>query len=100
MRHPCGTQETTVINESGLSSLIMSSKLPTAKKFKRWVTSDVLPTIRKHGGYLTQQKVDEILDDPDTIIRLATRLKEERLKRKEAERLNEINRPKVEFFDT
>lgn len=95
-----GEQQVTVINESGLYSLIMSSKLPNAKKFKKWVTSDVLPSIRKHGGYLTPQKIEEILINPDTIINLATQLKEERLKRKEAERLNEINRPKVEFFDT
>ena len=53
---PGGTQTMTVINESGLYSLILSSKLPTAKKFKRWVASEVLPAIRKHGAYLTEQK--------------------------------------------
>lgn len=49
----------TIINESGLYSLVLSSKLPTAKKFKRWVTSEVLPAIRKHGGYMTPEKVEE-----------------------------------------
>lgn len=80
-----GSQEMTVINESGLYSLIMSSKLPTAKKFKRWVTSEVLPAIRKHGGYLTPEKVEEALLNPDTLIKLAQRLKEETAARKNAE---------------
>lgn len=96
---PGGTQTMTVINESGLYSLILSSKLPTAKKFKRWVTSEVLPAIRKHGAYLTEQKVEEILTNPDTIIKLATRLKEEREARKQAEQLIEAQKPKVIFAE-
>lgn len=92
-------RDVTLINESGLYSLILSSKLPTAKKFKRWVTSEVLPAIRKHGAYLTEQKVEEILTNPDTIIKLATQLKEEREARKQAEALNEANRPKVIFAE-
>lgn len=75
-----GMQEMTIINESGLYSLILGSKLPSAKRFKRWVTSEVLPSIRKHGGYLTPDKVEEVLLNPDTIIKLATALKEERAK--------------------
>ena len=71
-------REVTVINESGLYSLILSSKLPTAKEFKHWVTSEVLPTIRKHGAYMTPAKIEEVLTDPDTIIQLATQLKHER----------------------
>src|SRR5699024_1647597 len=54
------TQNTTIINESGLYSLILSSKLDSAKRFKRWVTSEVLPQIRKHGIYATENKVDDI----------------------------------------
>lgn len=73
-------REMIIINESGLYSLILSSKLPQAKEFKRWVTSEVLPAIRKHGGYLTDSKIQEALQDPDTIIKLATQLKEERAK--------------------
>ncbi len=96
---PSGTQEMTVINESGLYSLILSSKLPTAKRFKRWVTSEVLPAIRKHGAYLTEQKVEEILTNPDTIIKLATQLKEEREARKQAEQLIEAQKPKVIFAE-
>ena len=75
----------TLINESGLYSLVLSSKLPTAKKFKHWVTSEVLPAIRKHGGYMTPEKVEEALLNPDTIIKLATELKAEREARKNAE---------------
>lgn len=69
-------QNTPIINESGLYSLILSSKLPTAKKFKRWVTSEVLPSIRKHGMYAT----DELLNNPDLLISVATALKAEREK--------------------
>lgn len=82
-----------LINESGFYSLVFSSKLPKAKEFKRWVTSEVLPAIRKHGGYLTPQKIEEVLADPDTIIKLATSLKEERAKRAEAE--NKLQETKV-----
>ncbi len=84
---PSGTQEMTIINESGLYSLVLSSKLPSAKKFKRWVTSEVLPSIRKHGAYA----FDELLDNPDFLIKALNELKEEREKRKalEAENLTQ-----------
>lgn len=75
-----GSKETVIINESGLYSLVLFSKLPTAKKFKRWVTSEVLPSIRKHGAYMTPQKIEEALLNPDTIISLAQQLKEEKAK--------------------
>ena len=75
----------TLINESGLYSLVLSSKLPTAKKFKHWITSEVLPAIRKHGAYMTPEKIEEALLNPDTLIRLATELKAEREARKHAE---------------
>lgn len=89
----------TVINESGLYSLIISSKLPSAKKFKRWVTSEVLPTIRKHGAYMTDEKIEEVLTDPDTIIKLAQQLKTERQGRLIAEqRVNELQ-PKANYLD-
>ena len=74
-----GIQDLTVINESGLYSLILSSKLPTAKKFKRWVTNEVLPAIRKHGLYAT----DDLIANPDLAIAAFTALKEEREKNKE-----------------
>ena len=79
--------KTIVINESGVYSLVFSSKLPTAKAFKRWVTSEVLPAIRKHGGYMTPEKVEEALMNPDVMIRLATELKAERQKRQALSKL-------------
>lgn len=87
----------TVINESGLYSLILSSKLPTAKKFKRWVTSEVLPTIRKHGAYMTEQKIEEALLNPDTLITLAKQLKAEKEQRLLAQKQVEEMTPKAEF---
>ena len=88
-----------VINESGVYSLIFGSKLPKAKEFKHWVTSEVLPAIRKHGGYLSPEKIEEVLIDPDTIIKLATNLKEEQAKRREAEAKLEKAKPKMIFAD-
>ncbi|RXM72693.1 phage antirepressor [Clostridium tetani] len=76
--------QTSLINESGLYSLVLSSKLPSAKKFKRWVTSEVLPSIRKHGMYAK----DELLDNPDLLIQVATKLKEEKAKNKMLELQN------------
>ena len=93
-------QNTPIINESGLYSLVLSSKLPSAKQFKRWVTSDILPAIRKYGGFLTPEKVEEVLLNPDTIIRLATDLKSEREQRKALEIIVETQRPKVLFADS
>lgn len=95
-----GTQEMSIISESGLYGLVLGSRKPEAKLFKRWITHEVIPAIRKHGGYLTPEKIEEALSDPDTIIRLATSLKEERAKRKEAERQITADRPKVLFADS
>lgn len=80
VRTPGGEQEVTTITESGLYSAILGSKVPAAREFKRWVTHEVLPSIRKRGGYLTPQAAEEALTDPDFIIRLATDLKAERAK--------------------
>lgn len=88
-----------LINESGLYSLVLSSKLPTAKQFKRWITSDVIPTIRKHGAYMTPETIEKVLLNPDTIINLASQLKSEREKRIALEGKVEEDRPKVIFAD-
>ena len=93
------TQETTIINESGLYSLVMGSKLPSAKKFKRWVTAEILPAIRKHGAYMTSETIEKVLSDPDTIIKIATQLKEEQAKRMLLEVKVEEQKPKVLFAD-
>ena len=72
-----------IINESGLYSLILGSKLSTAKKFKRWVTSEVLPSIRKHGAYMTEDTIKKVIAEPDFIIQIATELKKEKEQNKQ-----------------
>lgn len=91
-----GNPNQVVINESGMYSLVLSSKLPNAKKFKRWVTNEVLPSIRKHGAYMTDEKIEEALLNPDTIINLATQLKNEREGRLIAEQQVKEFQPKVD----
>ena len=95
-------QDTILINESGLYSLILSSKLPNAKKFKRWVTSEVLPAIRKHGVFA----VDTMLNDPDAMIAALQAYKEERQRRLLLESENAVQKqqllemkPKVSYYD-
>lgn len=95
-------QKTPIINESGLYSLILSSKLPKAKQFKRWVTSEILPSIRKHGMYAT----DELLANPDIAIAAFTAIKEEREKAKmleseiavQKQQIAEL-KPKASYYD-
>lgn len=80
-----------IINESGLYSLILRSQLPKARKFKRWVTSEVLPAIRKHGVYA----IDEMLENPDLAIAALAQLKEERKRRKELELTTAIQNQQI-----
>lgn len=95
-------REMYIINESGLYSLILRSQLPKARKFKRWVTSEVLPAIRRHGMYA----IDEMLENPDLAIAALTQLKEERTRRKELELTTAIQnqqiaelKPKASYYD-
>jgi anti-repressor protein len=99
-----GTQdkETIIINESGLYSLILSSKMPNARRFKRWVTSDILPAIRKYGVYAT----DELIANPDLAIAAFTALKEEREKNRLLEQTTAVQKqqiaemkPKASYYD-
>lgn len=99
---PSGTQNMTIINESGLYSLIFASKLPTAKKFKRWVTSEVLPTIRRHGMYA----MDELLNNPDFAIEVFSQLKAERernnalqLEIAQSRQMSAEPQPKTSYYD-
>lgn len=91
--------KTNVVNEYGLYNLVLASRKPEAKAFKRWITHEVIPAIRKHGGYLTPDKTEELLNDPDLIIQLATNLKEERAARSQAEQQLAVAKPKVLFAD-
>ncbi len=86
-----------MINESGLYSLILSSKLPSAKKFKKWVTSEVLPSIRKHGAYMTDQVLEQAVTNPDFAIGLLTKLKEEKEKLAAAQQQIVQQQPLVTF---
>lgn len=90
-----GQQNQTVINESGLYSLILGSKLPEAKRFKRWVTSEVLPSLRRNGMYA----MDELLDNPDLAINALQKLKEEREARRQLELQNAQMKPKALFAE-
>ncbi len=92
-------QNTTVISESGLYNVIMLSRKPEAKKFKRWVTHEVLPTIRKHGAYVTPAKLEELMNDPDSWIKVLTALKEERTAKERLQLEATENKPKVIFAD-
>lgn len=89
-----------LINESGLYAAVIGSQLPSAKKFKRWITSEVLPSIRKHGAYMTDSVLEQAVSDPDFMIGLLTNLKEEKEKRQLAEEQNEKNKPKVLMAET
>lgn len=91
---------TNVVNEYGLYNLILASRKKEAKQFRRWITHEVLPAIRKHGAYMTDGVIERTLTDPDYLIMLATNLKEEKAKRALAEAVNERNKPKVLFADT
>ncbi|HEM5683193.1 TPA: phage antirepressor KilAC domain-containing protein [Streptococcus suis] len=100
------TQQANFINESNFYKLVFQSRKPEAEKFADWVTSEVLPAIRKHGGYLTDNKLEEALLNPDTLISLATQLKEEREARKQLQVANsqlmvdnQIMQPKAQYFD-
>lgn len=90
---PSGVQEMTVINESGLYALILGSELESAKRFKHWVTSEVLPSIRKHGMYA----VDVLLENPDLLIKVATELKDEHQRRVIAENECEELRQELDY---
>ncbi len=94
-----GTQKADFINESNLYKLVFQSRKPEAERFADWVTSEVLPAIRKHGAYMTDGVIARTLSDPDYLIMLATNLKEEKAKRALAEAQNEKNKPKVLFAD-
>lgn len=96
-----------LVNESGLYSLILASKLPNAKKFKRWVTNEVLPSIRKHGVYMTEQTLERAVSDPDFLIQIANQIKEEQAKNKalttrvlqQDQQIKEL-KPKADYTDS
>lgn len=96
---PSGEQDMTIINESGLYSVILRSRVEGAKRFKKWVTSEVLPSIRKHGAYMTADKIDEVMTDPDNFIRLVEALRDEREAKESAQEALEAAAPKADAYD-
>lgn len=92
-------RDATVVNESGLYSLVLSSKLPTAKKFRRWVTSEVIPSIRKHGAYITPDTIDKMIATPEFGIKLLTALKDEQEKNRALEAENALQKQAIADFE-
>ena len=96
---PGGSQEMTIINESGLYTLILRSNKPNAKAFRKWVTGTVLPSIRKTGFYATPDTAQRILDDPDTFINVLKAYKEQKAHNAELEAKVQEDKPKVLFAE-
>lgn len=92
-------QEATFVTEAGMYTVILRSDSPKAKPMQKWVTNEVLPSIRKHGAYMTNETLEKALTSPDFLIQLATNLKEEKQKRIEAESKIQQDAPKVLFAD-
>lgn len=95
-----GKQDMTIVNESGLYSLVLGSRKPEAKQFKRWVTHDVIPSIRKHGAYMTPDTLENMISSPEFGIRLLTALKDEREKSARLAAQIESDRPKIDYYNT
>lgn len=87
------------VSEAGLYTLVLGSRKPEAKAFKRWITHEVIPTIRRHGAYATETTIESIIADPESGIKLLQALKAEQERRKEAEAIAEAQRPKALFAD-
>lgn len=94
-----GPQNMTIINESGLYSLILSSKLPSARKFRHWVTAEVLPSLRKHGAYITAETLHKTMSDPRELAKLLTTLADEQDKRRKLEEENAFLSVKAKYYD-
>lgn len=91
--------DATIVNEPGLYTLILGSRKPEAKAFKRWITHEVILSIRKYGAYMTPEKLEEAVCNPDTIIEICMQLKLEQERRKQVEAENRQIRPKADYFD-
>ena len=91
--------KTTIINESGLYSLVLSSKLESARKFKRWVTSEVLPSIRRHGAYMTDSLLEALDAHPEAVPEYLNRLRSENARNRELNRQLQLALPKAEYYD-
>lgn len=95
-----GNPNVTIVNEPGLYALVLGSRKPEARAFKRWITHEVIPDIRKHGMYASDATISDMLDDPDQLITILTRYRDERHRRKALESKVMMDAPKVLFADS
>lgn len=96
---PGGIQEMSAVNAPGLYTFVFGTSKPEARAFKRWITQEVIPTIRRHVAYATRETLENIISDPDFVIRLLNMLKDERAKREKLESALKVARPKAAYFD-
>ena len=94
-----GKQRMTIINEPGLYSLVLSSRKPEAKAFKRWITHEVIPAIRKYGGYMTKSLLEQVLENPNLIYEFARRMLAEQQKNERLRQELDRAKPKADYYD-
>ena len=94
-----GKQRMAIINEPGLYSLVITSRKPEAKAFKRWITHEVIPAIRKHGAYMTKSVLEQVLENPELVLLMAQRMLEEQRKNELLQRELRLAKPKADFYD-
>lgn len=94
-----GKQRMTIINEPGLYTLVLSSRKPEAKAFKRWITHEVIPAIRKYGGYMTKSLLEQVLENPNLIYEFARRMLEEQQKNERLRQELDRAKPKADYYD-
>ena len=96
---PGGRQRMSIISESGLYSLILGSRKPEARAFKRWITHEVIPAIRKHGAYMTKSVLEQVLENPELVLLMAQRMLEEQRKNELLQQELRLAKPKADFYD-
>lgn len=94
-----GKQRMAIINEPGLYSLVITSRKPEAKAFKRWITHEVIPAIRKHGAYMTKSVLEQVLENPELVLLMAQRMLEEQRKNELLQQELRLAKPKADFYD-
>ena len=94
-----GKQRMAIINEPGLYSLVITSRKPEAKAFKRWITHEVIPAIRKYGGYMTKSLLEQVLENPNLIYEFARRMLEEQQKNERLKQELDRAKPKADYYD-
>ncbi len=94
-----GKQEVTIVNEPGLYTLVLSSRKPEAKAFKRWITHEVIPAIRKYGGYMTKSLLEQVLENPNLIYEFARRMLAEQQKNERLRQELDRAKPKADYYD-